>query len=99
MGGVNCWLPNLGRLILFTSVIYSVNYVYPTEIKGHLMVSLIIPPVYHFNHHLAFEWLIEVFILLPFHNSNKRLQIANARNNGKDIHVACSSCYFHERRR
>ena len=54
---------------------YSVNYVYPTEIKGHFMVSLIIPPVYHFNHYLDFDRLIEVFILLPFHNSNKRLQI------------------------
>ena len=54
---------------------YSVNYVYPNEIKGHFMVSLIIPPVYHFNHYFGFEWLIEVFILLPFYNSKKRLQI------------------------
>ena len=56
---------------------YFVDYVYPTEIKGHFMVSLIMPPVYHFNHYLGFEWLIEVFILLPFHNSNKRLQIVH----------------------
>ena len=34
---------------------YSVNYVYSTEIKGHFMVPLIIPPVYHFNHYLGFE--------------------------------------------
>ena len=57
----------------FISVLisYSVDYVYPTEIKVHFMVSLILPPVYHFNHYLAFEWPIEVFIMLPFHNSNK----------------------------
>ena len=56
-------------------ICYSVNYVYPTEIKGHFMVSLVISPVYHFNHYHGFEWLIEAFILLLFHNSNKKLQI------------------------
>ena len=40
-------------------------------------MSFILPPVYHFSCYLAFEWQIEVFILLPFHNSNKRLQIVS----------------------
>ena len=73
---------------------YSVDCVYPTKIKGHFMVSLILPPVTISTTILPLNGKLRCSSCSPFIIATRGYKLylsvfANARNNGKDIHVAC----------